>query len=31
VPYFIINKEEGVSGAQPPETFLEIFTELLKA
>jgi predicted DsbA family dithiol-disulfide isomerase len=31
VPYFIINKEEGVSGAQPPETFLEIFTQHLKA
>lgn len=31
VPFFIINKEEGLSGAQPAETFIEIFQELLKA
>jgi hypothetical protein len=31
VPFFIVNKEEGVSGAQPPETFVEIFNGLLKA
>ena len=31
VPFFIINKEEGLSGAQPPETFEEIFGEMIKA
>mmetsp|Transcript_78825 Transcript_78825/g.115431 ORF Transcript_78825/g.115431 Transcript_78825/m.115431 type:complete len:181 (+) Transcript_78825:330-872(+) len=30
VPYFIINKEEGLSGAQPPEAFVEIFNDILK-
>lgn len=31
VPFFIINNEERLSGAQPPETFEEIFGEMLKA
>jgi predicted DsbA family dithiol-disulfide isomerase len=28
VPFFIINNKTGVSGAQPTETFIEIFKEL---
>jgi len=31
VPFFIINREEGLSGAQPPETFVEIFRDALKS
>lgn len=31
VPFFIVNGEEALSGAQPPETFEEIFGEMLKA
>lgn len=29
VPYFIINNKYGISGAQPPETFLNIFKQVL--
>jgi len=31
VPFFVINGEEGLSGAQPPEAFLEIFNDLCRA
>ncbi|EKX35982.1 hypothetical protein GUITHDRAFT_117897 [Guillardia theta CCMP2712] len=29
VPFFIINGEEGLSGAQPPEVFEQVFREVL--
>jgi predicted DsbA family dithiol-disulfide isomerase len=28
VPFFVFNNKTAVSGAQPPEVFLEIFEEL---
>jgi predicted DsbA family dithiol-disulfide isomerase len=29
VPFFIVNGETGLSGAQPPEAFLQVFDEIL--